>query len=107
MHDLAQRIDGQPMVSTDGHQTYPWAVYSAFRGKVDHAVVTKTYSTQEVSAGRYSPPVCTGQKTSAACGSPDLDKASTSHVERQNLTMRMACAGSRDSPTLLQEGGEP
>jgi hypothetical protein len=27
---------------------------------------------------------------------PDLDVAGTSFVERQNLTMRMGCAGSRD-----------
>jgi 2'-5' RNA ligase len=38
---------------------------------------------------RYSPPVCTGIDVRRVRGNPDLDKASTSYVERQNLTMRM------------------
>ena len=38
---------------------------------------------------RYSPAVCVGATKSACCGSPDMAKVSTSHVERANLTMRM------------------
>lgn len=38
---------------------------------------------------RYSPAVCTGIDIRKVDGSPDLAKASTSYVERQNLTMRM------------------
>ncbi len=38
---------------------------------------------------RYSPAVCTGIGIRPVTGNPDLDKASTSYVERQNLTMRM------------------
>ena len=38
---------------------------------------------------RYSPAVCTGIDLRVVQGEPDLDKASTSYVERQNLTMRM------------------
>ncbi len=38
---------------------------------------------------RYSPAVCTGIDKRVVVGNPDEDKASTSYVERQNLTMRM------------------
>ena len=38
---------------------------------------------------RYSPAVCTGAKKTRIEGEPDLARVSTSHVERQNLTMRM------------------
>ena len=41
--------------------------------------------------GTGSPPaVCTGIEKCVITGEPDEAKVSTSHVERQNLTMRMA-----------------
>src|SRR6187455_808368 len=39
---------------------------------------------------RYSPPAVTGIKKEEIMGSPDAKHISTSFVERQNLTMRMA-----------------
>jgi hypothetical protein len=41
---------------------------------------------------RYSPAVCTGTDKRAVTGNPDIDRASTSYVERQNLSM---CMGMR------------
>ena len=38
---------------------------------------------------RYSPAVCTGIDIRKVNGNPDMNKVSTSYVERQNLTMRM------------------
>ena len=38
---------------------------------------------------RYSPGLCTGCSEVSVYGNPDLSKASTSQIERQNLTIRM------------------
>lgn len=38
---------------------------------------------------RYSPPVCIGATAATISSNPDLRHASTSYIERQNLTMRM------------------
>ena len=38
---------------------------------------------------RYSPAQCLGARKAAITGSPDRAHISTSHTERQNLTMRM------------------
>ena len=38
---------------------------------------------------KYSPAECTGARKVRIEGAPDVAAVSTSHVERQNLTMRM------------------
>jgi IS1 family transposase len=87
--DLAARVEGRPQISTDGLALYRWSIGAAFKGEVDHAVVEKIYGASELSPGRYSPPICKGCKREVVRGNPDMEQASTSYVERQNLTMRM------------------
>lgn len=71
---------------------YVSAVENAFGyNGADFAQIIKQYGTQpgEV-AGRYSPAECTGVEKTRVFVKPDMEKVSTSYVERQNLTMRMS-----------------
>jgi len=88
---LAYATQGNFQVTTDGFSAYRDAVVSSLRvHKVDFAQLVKIYSAPPEKETRYSPAVCTGAKKVAIFGNPDMDKVSTSHIERQNLTVRMA-----------------
>ena len=78
-------------LTTDGLRLYVHAVENAFHGDIDYAQLHKIYAAPTAfdDERRYSPAVCTGIDVRKVNGDPDLDKASTSYVERQNLTMRM------------------
>jgi IS1 family transposase len=88
--DLHSRLRNQVQISTDGLGLYVDAVERAFGGAVDYAQVVKSYEAEAIGPGRYSPPKVTAVDKIAIAGEPDMDRASTSNVERQNLTMRMA-----------------
>ena len=76
-----------PMLSTDGWGAYPNAIRRAFGGKVQHGVIIKQYAESE-QPGRYAPPEVTGTERRRETGVADLYEICTSHVERQNLTIR-------------------
>ncbi len=86
--DLASRLANRVQLTTDGHSAYLEAVEGTFGSEVDYAMLIKIYgSTQEET--RYSPAECIDCVVKPISGKPDFDRISTSHVERQNLTMRM------------------
>jgi transposase-like protein len=92
IRDLAKRLAGRVQLTTDGMIGYPAAVARHFGANVDYGVLNKTYEggLPAVEAKRrYSPAICTGATKQVVCGAPDMDKISTSHVERSNLTLRM------------------
>jgi IS1 family transposase len=90
MADLASRVTNRVQISTDGLHLYTKAVEKAFGGDIDYAQVVKFYDAVPIGPGRYSPPKVSGQEKTAMSGAPDMKRASTSLVERQNLTMRMS-----------------
>ena len=90
MDDLKGRLANRVQLTSDGHKAYLEAVEEAFGADVDYAQIVKLYGNAPDSMkGRYSPAECTGIRKRRVEGQPDLEKVSTSYVERQNLTMRM------------------
>ncbi len=87
---LGHATSGNFQVTTDGFAAYRDAVvYSLGGQKVDFAQLVKIYANNPEGQTRYSPAECTGSKKVAVFGNPDMDKVCTSHIERQNLTVRM------------------
>jgi IS1 family transposase len=93
MADVAERLANRVQLTTDGLGWYIAAVEGAFGWNgVDFAQVVKAYGQpmhQPEHQRRYSPPVCIGASKTVIMGKPDVEKVSTSHVERSNLSMRM------------------
>jgi IS1 family transposase len=91
MRDVASRLTNRVQLTTDGHLMYLTAVEYAFGMDVDYAMMQKKFATpgHNVRTGRYSPGVLQSATRVVVTGDPDRRHISTSHVERQNLTMRM------------------
>lgn len=90
--DLASRMKNRIQLSSDGMNQYLNVVESEFGSGVDYGQIVKSFASPEApEARRYSPPVVTGVTRTPISGSPEEKKISTSHVEKQNHTLRMHC----------------
>lgn len=91
MTDLRARLATMPMMMTsDGFTPYVGAVAESFGLSVDYGQMVKNYSgrRRRDDDHRYEPPRDPFITKRVISGAPDLSKASTSYVERQNGTMR-------------------
>ena len=79
-------------LTTDGFVFYRRGVEDVFAGQADFAQMIKIYGDygQHDAAGRYSPSPMIETIVKIRDGRPDPRHISTSYVERQNLTIRMA-----------------
>lgn len=71
--DLRGRVVNRLQIITDAYLPYEAAVAEAFGGNVDYVMLNKK----------------AGNLPVAMRGRPDLEQATTNHIERQNLTIRM------------------
>lgn len=90
MLDLAARLATRVQLSTDALSQYLTAVEEAFGWNgVDFAQLEKIYGSPPDGQRRYSPSIVLGTKKHHVMGKPVIADVCTSHVERQNLTLRM------------------
>ena len=88
--DVRERVLGAPEISSDAFNQYPAAVEQAFGTGCTFGTIEKHYSAPQAveAARRYSPADVISITTRAVVGRPK--HISTSYVERQNLSLRMA-----------------
>jgi IS1 family transposase len=89
LRNLQPRLANRVQLTTDGHRAYLLAVDTAWAwSDVDYAQLVKVYGNG--GEGRYSPGDFCGTETIVIRGTPNPADICTSHVERQNLTIRMS-----------------
>jgi IS1 family transposase len=76
-------------ISTDGFQPYISAITTTLSDRCDFAQLVKVYAADPQADHKYSPPDVTHAEKVPVMGKPNPAKICTSHVERQNLTIRM------------------
>lgn len=93
MRDLKDRLATRVQLTTDGFRPYINAVDDTFGMDVDYAQLVKIYGQPKASAANarnwYEPVRVIGAIPTRVTGRPSAMGISTSHIERQNLTMRM------------------
>lgn len=97
LDDLASRMTMRVQISSDGLAAYPDAIERAFGTDADYGQIVKTYSVSALgnaaqpAAVRYSPAEVVKVEKTAISGTPNMDLVTTSHIEKQNHTLRMHC----------------
>jgi hypothetical protein len=97
MDDLASRLALRVQISSDALAAYPDAFDRSFGADADYGQIVKTYSVTPLgnagapAAVRYSPAEVVKVERSVISGTPDVSRITTSHIEKQNHTLRMHC----------------
>lgn len=95
MSDLASRVKNRVQISSDALNAYEDAIERGFGANVDYGQIVKTYSLTPVgnapASVRYSPVEVVKVEKTVIAGMPDVNRITTSHVEKQNHTLRMHC----------------
>ena len=92
--DLAARLQKRVQVSSASLAAYADAMERGFGTEVDYGQISKTFAFTNVTANaqiRYSPAEVVKVEKTVVSGMPDVSRISTSHVEKQNHTLRMHC----------------
>jgi len=89
MRELKMRISNVFQLSTDAFGPYFSCVDEVFHDRIHYGQIIKQYAEDGKGEKRYSPAQIINVEITPMIGNPRVDKISTSHIERQNLTMRM------------------
>ena len=76
-------------VTSDGMQFYPEAIHGKLYDRVSYGKLIKVYASSREGEQRYSPGDVVEAVPVPVFGRPDKARICTSHVERQNLSIRM------------------
>src|SRR5579863_1642329 len=91
---FTEKLDGATagkfQITTDGFAPYVDAIHTCLGTRVDFAQLIKVYGASGEDEHRYSPARVLEVTAKPVWGQPDPKRICTSHVECQNLTMRMA-----------------
>ncbi len=91
--DLKARIGNRIQLTTDNFRCYRGKIGGVNQvfghDGVDYGMLSKKYATSLFPHRRYSPPVYILSLRKPIYGNPDKDLICTSHVERQNLNVRI------------------
>lgn len=79
---------GRFQITTDGFMPYKSAITTTLCDRADFAMLIKVYA-ENTDERRHSPAEVTHAERVPVMGNPDPKLICTSHIERQNLTIRM------------------
>jgi IS1 family transposase len=85
---LDAATSGQFQITTDGFKPYVDAIHTCLGTRVDFAQLIKVYAGSRDGEQRYSPAEVVDAVPVPRWGEPVLSRICTSHVERQNLSIR-------------------
>ena len=91
--DLRSRVLGNPMISSDAFRYYERSVELTFGAQANYGQIIKRVAPgpgQAEAAKRYSPAPVVAVTRRSVSGNMPIEKICTSHIERQNLSVRMA-----------------
>jgi IS1 family transposase len=95
LQDLKGRLANRMQLSSDGLAAYRETVQEVFGSDVDYGQIVKTYSVcvpgSAPASVRYSPAEVVKTEKTVVSGMPNVTAISTSHIEKQNHTLRMHC----------------
>jgi IS1 family transposase len=86
---LRRATEGKFQLTTDGWTAYPDAIERVFGSDIHYAQLVKVYAASRDGEQRYSPAEVVDVEVVPRAGMPAYERICTSHIERQNLTMRM------------------
>jgi IS1 family transposase len=91
VQDIANRVRNRVQISTDALGAYRESIERAFGADVDYGQIVKVYTHDAAQhpERKYSAPHFASAYRRPIAGNPEMERVSTSHVERLNATTRL------------------